>query len=80
MRHGHVKVNGKRVTIPSYTVRKEDVVELGERAKAMIVIRHNLDTIDRQVPPGWRERPRRLRSPCVTSPSGPTSTFRCASS
>ncbi|MDP9005793.1 MAG: 30S ribosomal protein S4 [Actinomycetota bacterium] len=54
VRHGHVKVNGKRVTIPSYTVRKEDVVELGERAKAMIVIRHNLDTIDRQVPP-WLE-------------------------
>ncbi|MBW3575154.1 MAG: 30S ribosomal protein S4 [Actinobacteria bacterium] len=54
VRHGHVKVNGKRVTIPSYTVRKGDVVELGERAKAMIVVRHNLDTIDRQVPP-WLE-------------------------
>ncbi|MBW3575249.1 MAG: 30S ribosomal protein S4 [Actinobacteria bacterium] len=54
VRHGHVKVNGKRVTIPSYTLRKDDVVELGERAKAMIVIRHNLDTIDRQVPP-WLE-------------------------
>ena len=54
VRHGHVKVNGKRVTIPSYTLRKGDVVELGDRAKAMIVIRHNLDTIDRQVPP-WLE-------------------------
>ncbi len=54
VRHGHVKVNGKRVTVPSYTLRKGDVVELGDRAKAMIVIRHNLDTIDRQVPP-WLE-------------------------
>ncbi len=54
MRHGHVKVNGKRVTVPSYTLRKGDVVELGDRAKAMIVIRHNLDTLDRQVPP-WLE-------------------------
>ena len=26
VRHGHVSVNGKRVTIPSYTVRKGDVV------------------------------------------------------
>ncbi|MDP9419926.1 MAG: 30S ribosomal protein S4 [Actinomycetota bacterium] len=54
VRHGHVKVNGKRVTVPSYTLRKGDVVELGDRAKAMIVIRHNLDTIDRQLPP-WLE-------------------------
>ncbi|HEV2810366.1 MAG TPA: 30S ribosomal protein S4 [Acidimicrobiales bacterium] len=54
VRHGHVKVNGRRVTIPSYTLRKGEEVELGERAKAMIVIRHNLDTLDRQVPP-WLE-------------------------
>ncbi len=54
VRHGHVKVNGRRVTIPSYTMRKGEVVELGEKAKAMIVIRHNLDTLDRRVPP-WLE-------------------------
>ncbi|MBM3675078.1 MAG: 30S ribosomal protein S4 [Actinobacteria bacterium] len=50
VRHGHVLVNGKRVTIPSYKVRKDDVVEMAPRAKAMIVLRHNLDTIDRAVP------------------------------
>jgi small subunit ribosomal protein S4 len=55
VRHGHVKVNGRRVTIPSYQVRKGDVVSLGDTAKAMIVIRHNLDVLDRQVPP-WLER------------------------
>ncbi|MBI1844646.1 MAG: 30S ribosomal protein S4 [Actinobacteria bacterium] len=55
VRHGHIKVNGRRVTIPSYTVRKGDVVELGDKAKAMIVVRHNIETIDRQVP-GWLER------------------------
>ena len=54
VRHGHVAVNGKRVTIPSYQVRKGDVVELRERAQNMIVIRHNLDTLDRTVPP-WVE-------------------------
>ncbi len=54
VRHGHVSVNGKRVTIPSYQVRKGDVVELRERAQNMIVIRHNLDTLDRSVPP-WLE-------------------------
>src|ERR1700761_4859892 len=54
VRHGHVLVNGKRVTIPSYRVRKGDVVSLKNKARSMIIIRHNLDTLDRQVPP-WLE-------------------------
>jgi small subunit ribosomal protein S4 len=54
VRHGHVLVNGKKVTIPSYQVRKGEVVSLGGKAKAMIVIRHNIDVLDRQIPP-WLE-------------------------
>jgi small subunit ribosomal protein S4 len=54
VRHGHISVNGRRVTIPSYVVRKGDVVELRDKAKAMIVIRHNIETLDRTVPP-WLE-------------------------
>ena len=54
VRHGHISVNGKRVTIPSYQVRKGDVIELREKASNMIVIQHNLDTLDRMVPP-WLE-------------------------
>ena len=50
VRHGHVAVNGKRVTIPSYQVRKGDIVEMGAKAQKMIVLRHNVDTIDRAVP------------------------------
>jgi small subunit ribosomal protein S4 len=54
VRHGHVLVNGKRVTIPSFACRKDDVIELGPKARANIVIRHNLDTIDRAIPQ-WLE-------------------------
>jgi small subunit ribosomal protein S4 len=54
VRHGHVLVNGKRVTIPSFKVRKGDVISLKEKSRTMIVIRHNMDTLDRQVP-GWLE-------------------------
>jgi small subunit ribosomal protein S4 len=54
VRHGHVNVNGRRVTIPSYRVRKGDVIGLRDKARNLIVIRHNIDTIDRQVPP-WLE-------------------------
>jgi len=54
VRHGHVLVNGKRVTIPSYRLRKGDVVSLKEKSRSMIVVRHNMDTLDRQVPQ-WLE-------------------------
>lgn len=50
VRHGHVLVNGKRVTIPSFQVDKGDVITLGDKAKKNIVVRHNLDTIDRAIP------------------------------
>ncbi|MGH9277440.1 MAG: 30S ribosomal protein S4, partial [Acidimicrobiales bacterium] len=54
VRHGHINVNGKRVTIPSFQVRKGDIVEVREKSRQMIVVRHNLDTIDRAIPP-WLE-------------------------
>ncbi|MFN2607958.1 MAG: 30S ribosomal protein S4 [Acidimicrobiales bacterium] len=54
VRHGHVQVNGRRVTIPSYQVRKTDVVALRPKAQSLIVVRHNLDTLDRAMPP-WLE-------------------------
>jgi small subunit ribosomal protein S4 len=37
--HGHVKVNGKRVNIPSYLVRQDDIVEIEEKSKNLIVIK-----------------------------------------
>ena len=42
------------MTIPSYTLRKGDVVSLRDKARKMIVIRHNIDTLDRTVPQ-WLE-------------------------
>lgn len=50
VRHGHVKVNGKRLNIPSYQCKKGDVVTLSEKAKAFIVVQQNIDTLDRSTP------------------------------
>src|ERR1700741_739124 len=33
--HGHVKVNGRRVTVSSYLVKEGDTIELSPRAKEM---------------------------------------------
>src|SRR5579875_2437159 len=54
VRHGHVLVNAKRVTIPSYRVRKGDRVTLKEPSRQIFVVRRNMDTLDRQRPP-WLE-------------------------
>jgi small subunit ribosomal protein S4 len=54
VRHGHVQVNGKRVTIPSYRVRQGDVVVLKPSTRDNFHVRRNLDTLDRQVP-AWLE-------------------------
>ena len=52
--HGLINVNGKRVNIASYRVRKGEVITLSPKARDMIVIQHNLDVIDRNVV-GWLE-------------------------
>jgi small subunit ribosomal protein S4 len=54
VRHGHVLVNQKRVTIPSYRVRKGDRVSLREPSREIFVVRRNMDTLDRRRPP-WIE-------------------------
>jgi small subunit ribosomal protein S4 len=40
--HGHVRVNGKRVSIPSYLVKSEDVIEIKEGSKNLVVIKEAL--------------------------------------
>jgi small subunit ribosomal protein S4 len=40
--HGHVLVNGKRVTIPSYLVKAEDEIGIGESSKNMVIIKDSL--------------------------------------
>ena len=54
VRHGHVLVDGKRVTIPSYRVRKGQTVALKASSREMFAVRRNMDTLDRQTPP-WLE-------------------------
>jgi len=50
--HGLVKIDGQRVNIPSYTLGKGEVVSLSDKARNMIVIQHNIDTLGR-APVAW---------------------------
>ncbi|MCB0995091.1 MAG: 30S ribosomal protein S4 [Acidimicrobiales bacterium] len=53
--HGHVNVNGRRVTIPSYRVRKGDKVVLRPKTREFVLIQWNKDVLDR-TPPAWLDR------------------------
>jgi len=53
--HGHFRVNGRRVDVPSYRVRKGDVITLRDRSKELIIIQHALDTSSERANPEWLE-------------------------
>src|SRR5207249_8250076 len=48
--HGHVTVNGKRVTIPSYSVKVGDTVEVKEKSKQLALVLEATQLAERDVP------------------------------
>ena len=48
--HGHVKVNSKKVNIPSYLVKAEDTIEIKDKSKDIITIVGALMNKEREVP------------------------------
>ncbi len=52
--HGLIDVNGSRLDIPSYRARKGDRISVRSNKRDLIVIRHNMDTLDR-ITPAWLE-------------------------
>lgn len=48
--HGHVKVNGKRVNIPSYKVKEGDIIELTDKAKQMAAMIASQESTERDTP------------------------------
>ena len=48
--HGHIKVNGKKVNIPSYKVKAEDSIEIKDKSKDIANIIGALSSKEREVP------------------------------
>ena len=48
--HGHIKVNGKKVNIPSYLVKAEDTIEIKDKSKDIVTIVGALLSKEREVP------------------------------
>ncbi len=48
--HGHIKVNGKRVNIPSYLVKEGDVIEVKEKSREMPLVLDAIESPERDLP------------------------------
>lgn len=55
VRHGHFKVNGRKVNIPSFLIKKGDVIELREKSKKVLPILESMETVARRGVPSWLE-------------------------
>jgi small subunit ribosomal protein S4 len=53
--HGHIRVNGRRVTIPSYLLRAGDVVEVAPRSRDREAIQAALEGAKKRRVPSWLE-------------------------
>jgi len=48
--HGHIRVNGIRVTIPSYRCKPGDVIEVREKSKQLVLVLEGVQSPERDVP------------------------------
>src|SRR5437588_2466631 len=48
--HGHVRVNGKRVTIPSYRCKPGDLISLKDASKQLALVLEAVQSPERDVP------------------------------
>ena len=48
--HGHVRVNGRRVNIPSYRVKVGDVVEIREKSRELPMVLEAIQSAERETP------------------------------
>jgi small subunit ribosomal protein S4 len=69
VRHGHMSVNGRKVNIPSYTVKPGDVVEVREGSRKNTTILSARDATAHAPSPAWLEVDRdALRARVVQEP------------
>ena len=55
VRHGHFRVNGRKVNVPSYLVRAGDTVSVRDRSQKVARIQESLELAQRRGVPDWLE-------------------------
>lgn len=55
VRHGQIMVNGGKVTLPSFLVKKGDVIQVAEKNRNQPLIRDSLEAVARRGLPAWMD-------------------------
>jgi small subunit ribosomal protein S4 len=55
VRHGHFRVNGHKVNIPSFLCRANDIIDVKEGSKKVTRVLESLGAVDRRGVPNWLE-------------------------
>ncbi len=53
--HNHFLINGKRVNVPSFIVRKGDVIEVAQKSREMNKVLAGIQAVARRTMPSWLE-------------------------
>ncbi len=66
--HGHIKVNGRRVNIPSYQVKDGDVVEIKEKSRELPLVLDAIESPERDVPEYMDVDPKKMQGTFIRQP------------
>lgn len=53
VRHNHIQVNGRKVNIPSYQIKIDDVITIKEKSRSVDTIKESLEAVARRGTPSW---------------------------
>jgi len=68
--HGHIRVNGRKVTVPSFAVRVGDIIEVREHKTSRSVAQKSMESSTARVVPDWVEVDREnLRARLIRIPT-----------
>jgi small subunit ribosomal protein S4 len=66
--HGHIRVNGKRTTIPSYRCKPGDVIEIKDKSKNMALVLEALQSAERDIPDYIEVDPKKMTATYLRAP------------
>ncbi|MEM7462137.1 MAG: 30S ribosomal protein S4 [Pseudomonadota bacterium] len=67
--HGHIKVNGKKVNIPSYRCKPGDMVEVRDKSKQLALVLEAVQLAERDVPEYVEADHSKMKATYVRKPS-----------
>ena len=66
--NGHIKVNGRRVNIPSYQVKDGDVIEIKEKSRELPLVLDAIKSPERDVPEYMDVDPKKMQGTFIRQP------------